>query len=138
MSSKFRVQQHFLTIVDDMSPQELDALILNGFDVNGEVIVDEIKMSPLGVACFLKSHPCSVDTLLCHGANVEVGMDSLTPLEMLVSQRQTEPPVDTPEWNVYHHRMRVSAKTLVTFGAEFKFSDDILRNFQSTVSSLLD
>jgi hypothetical protein len=125
-----RTQQHFLTIVHDMTPEDLDVLIMNGFDVNGKVVVDGITMSPLGAACFLKVHPNSVDTLLCHGADIEIGTESLSPLEILVAY---------PAEGVNRIlNMRGSAKTLVIFGADIKFNDELHKDFAESIATLFD
>lgn len=125
-----------------LTPDILDSLIARGFDVNGYVTYDNVKMSPLGLACALKAYR-AVESLLTAGADIERGTipDSgvaQTPYHMVIAWRNTQPCVGTPEYEAYMRRMSACARHLAVFGAVLDLPNSLYEVFRSDIDTLFN
>ncbi len=145
----------FLDNIHSLTLYTLDCLIENGFDVNKYTLWNGMNISPLGIACALKS-PMAVECLLCRWAELENGTTGesggsggseeseeserkeLTPYHLLVScHLDEEGEEELPRFtNDYLQRSKDCARHLANFGAIFDMPEEMYEKNRTFVESL--
>lgn len=130
----------FLGVIHFLKVDGVHTMVQRGFNVNGPVMWHGRKVTPLGLACILKS-PSAVEALISSGAEMDVGTldgDTQTPYQMLVSWRDTQPALGSQAYNDYIKRMRSCAKHLAMFGATLDIPAEVYEIFRRDVDTLLN
>lgn len=130
----------FLGVIHFLKVDGVHTMVQRGFNVDGPVMWHGRKVTPLGLACILKS-PSAVEALISSGAEMDVGTldgDTQTPYQMLVSWRDTQPALGSQAYNDYIKRMRSCAKHLAMFGATLDIPAELYEIFRRDVDTLFN